>query len=191
VALAEAALKERNLATTDENIFLVASAIVPGKNMELNEGIKFLTGRAKISLPLLKKVEAAPAAAPASGSAPMPAGPFTTTCTVVEGGSTRTFRVTIESPQAGASAPAATAGAAPAPGGQTTPVFSPFDGKVELVEINVKVGDHVSKGQVVAAVEAMKAKHDVRSPVDGKVTAIHAALGAEVTSGHPILTIGS
>ncbi|HMP89638.1 MAG TPA: biotin attachment protein [Kiritimatiellia bacterium] len=185
VALAEAALKERNLAVTDENIFLVAAAIVPGKNMELNEGIKFLTGRAKISLPLIKKKSDAGSG---GASTAIPSGPYTTTCTVTEGSATRTFKVVIEPPGAsggGSAAPAT------APTGQTTPVFSPFEGKVELVEINVKVGDSVTKGQVVAAVEAMKAKHDVRSPVDGRVVTVHASLGAEVTSGHPILTIGS
>ena len=36
------------------------------------------------------------------------------------------------------------------------PMFSPFEGNVELVEVNVKVGDTVTQGQVVAAVEAMK-----------------------------------
>jgi len=203
LALATAALTERNLPLTDENIFLVASAAVPGKNMELNEGIRFLTGKARISLPLKKKAEPAPKAArpdPAPSAAPAssPTGPFTTTCTVVEGSVTRTFRVTLD-PATGsgggsglAAAPAAAvpaAGAGPAPGARTQ-VFSPFEGRVELVEISVKVGDTVAAGQVVAAVEAMKAKHDVRAPVPGKVVEIHARLGDEVTADHPILTLG-
>lgn len=201
LSVSEEALKERNLPLTEENIFLVASSVVPGKNMELNEGIKFLTGKAKISLPLKKKPDAAKptvAVAPAPASAPVFTGPVTTTCTVVEGSTTRSFKITIEPPHGHASAHAAPAAAAHAPaapavpsGGASTPVFSPFEGKVELVEISVKVGDTVKAGQVVAAVEAMKAKHDVRSPADGKVVAIHASLGAEVTSGHPIMTIGS
>ncbi len=61
---------------------------------------------------------------------------------------------------------------------------------MELVEINVKVGDAVQKGQVVAAVEAMKAKHDVRAPCAGTVVEINADLGSEVSAGKPILTIG-
>ena len=112
---------------------------------------------------------------------------MTTTCTVVEGGITRNFRITIE-PPAG-TAPSPTAGAAP-PAGQGTPVFSPFEGKAELVEIKVKAGDTVSEGQVVAAVEAMKAKHDVKAPCSGKVLSIDAALGDDVMAGKPILTIG-
>jgi biotin carboxyl carrier protein len=69
------------------------------------------------------------------------------------------------------------------------PVYSPFDGKVEVVEIKVRAGDAVTKGQVVAAVEAMKAKHDVKAPVDGRVRSVDAALGTEVQKGVPILTL--
>lgn len=207
LAQAGAALAERNLPVTDENTFLVAAAIVPGRDMELNEGIRLLTGRAKITLPLRTPVEparpvmAAPPAPVALAAAPAPApaltAPVTTTCTVVEGDSTRRFRITIEPPSAGApaAAPVATAGAAatpapapaPSPG---TPVFSPFEGKTELVEIKVRAGDHVAEGQVVAAVEAMKAKHDVRAPRAGRVLTVDAELGATVHAGRSILTIG-
>jgi pyruvate carboxylase subunit B len=205
IAMAEEALRERKLPLTEENIFLVASAIVPGKNMELNEGIRLLTGKAKVNLPLKAKdkpAEAAPAPAQPAPAVAAPAltAPVTTRCTVMEGGVTRTFHVTIE-PPAGTNSPAATAPTAiaapaaapvpaPASAGQRTPVFSPFEGKVELVEINVKVGIPVQKGQVVAAVEAMKAKHDVRAPCDGTVVEIHADLGSEVSADKPILTIG-
>lgn len=208
IAMAEEALRERNLPLTEENIFLVASAIVPGKNMELNEGIRLLTGKPKVNLPLKAKEKPAPEVIPTSAqpapapvvAAPAFTGSVTTQCTVVEGNVTRTFRVTIEppagiqSPVAAAptasAAPAAAPVPAPASAGQRTPVFSPFEGKVELVEINVKVGNAVQKGQVVAAVEAMKAKHDVRAPCAGTVVEIHADLGTEVSAGKPILTIG-
>ena len=60
---------------------------------------------------------------------------------------------------------------------------------VELVEINVKVGDRVTQGQVVAAVEAMKAKHDVKAPCSGRVVTVHAVIGNEVSAGTPILTV--
>jgi pyruvate carboxylase subunit B len=201
---AREALVERGLAPTEENIFLVAAAIIPGKNMELNEGIRLLTKKAKIVLPLKKKEEPKPAAAPAP-AAPAPAGatatgpamftsPVTTTCTVVEGGSARNFTVTIEPPNGGAAQQAmvpAAASTPPAPVGATAtgkPVFSPFDGKAELVE--VKVGDAVAEGQVVACVEAMKAKHDVKAPCGGKVTSVDAGLGDDVMAGKPILHIG-
>jgi pyruvate carboxylase subunit B len=207
VAIATEALVERDLPLSEENVFLVASAIVPGKNMNLNEGIRYLTGKGRVVLPLKKAPEPVAdkpakdqpqAAAPtAVGSALT--GPVTSRCTVVEDGVSRTFEITLE-PPIGAGAPAQAqaaqaALAAPtdsdsAATSEATPVFSPFEGKVELVEINVKVGDAVTDGQVVAAVEAMKAKHDVRSPVTGKVVAVHADLGAEVSAGRPILSIG-
>ncbi len=53
----------------------------------------------------------------------------------------------------------------------------------------VKVGDSVREGQVVAAVEAMKAKHDIKAPCDGVVASIHVKTGDEIDSSRPILTI--
>ncbi len=191
-AIARKALVERDLPVTDENVFLVAAAVVPGKSMDLNEGIRFLSGKAKIVLPL--KSKAVPAAAPAPAPA-APAGPLSTVCRVEEGGVTRTFRITLE-PAQGAASPgvpvaAAVAPAPAAPRGAGVPVHSPFTGKVELSEIKVRVGDVVSAGQVVATVEAMKAKHDVRAPVGGTVASIDAELGTDVVAGKPIMTIAT
>jgi len=183
--VAEEALKERDIEVTDENIFLVAAAIVPGKNMELNEGIRLLTGRPKIVLPL-KRTEVEPSVPAANFT-----GPFTTSCTVKEDGKERTFEVTIQPPPGAiAAAPSAQAPtvAASAPA-QGTPIYSPFEGKVELVEVNVKVGAVVTEGQVVAAVEAMKAKHDIKATVSGTVASVDAGLGDEITAGMPIITI--
>jgi len=197
---ARKAIRDRNLPETEENVFLVAAALVPDKDVELNQGIRFLTGKAKIVLPLKAKEEpkAAPepaAAAPAQ-AAPALSGPTTTTCTVVEEGVQRRFLVTIEPPGGAGSgaapaapAPAAAAPAPAAPAGQTVPVYSPFKGKVEVVELNVKVGDAVKEGQVVAAVEAMKAKHEVRAPCNGKVASIDAEIGGDVMAGQPLMRI--
>ena len=190
---AKAALRERGLPVTEENVFLVASAIVPGKNMELNEGIRFLSGRARVNLPL-KKEDAEPAApvaaAPAAAAAPAPAagaalnGPVTTTVTVEEGGpgpqvprhrraAGRRRRGPVgRAPacgRAGAAEPARVDPAVPYVEPALTPVYSPFSGTVELVDLKVKEGDAVTAGQVVAAVEAMKAEHDVRAPVAGRI----------------------
>jgi pyruvate carboxylase subunit B len=189
LSAARAALTERKLPTTDENIFLVASAIVAGKNMDLNEGIRLLTGKAKIVLPLKKKAEAVAAKEPAAaaGGGFSFTSPVTTTCTVVENGASRRFTVTIE-PPGGAAQKVATAVRATTPS-DGTPVFSPFQGKTELVEINVKAGDVVAAGQVVAAVEAMKAKHDVKAPCAGTVASIDAEIGADIEAGRSILTI--
>ena len=186
---AREALEERGLPVTEENVFLVAAAIVPGKSLDLNEGIRFLSGKGKLSLPFKKKAEPAPAAAPGAASSPaLPAGPVITECTVVEGKTTRRFQVTIAPPTASGSG--GLPPAAPADEGRTA-VFSPFEGKAQLVEIRVEVGDAVREGQVVAAVEAMKAKHDVRAPCSGRVATIDAEIGADVMAGRSILTIAS
>ena len=89
---------------------------------------------------------------------------------------------------AGASAPSE-----PQPSGGRvpgTPVYSTFAGSVDVSDIKVKVGDAVKQGQVVANVEAMKAQHDILAPVDGRVAAVHVAIGDEVDSTQPLLTIG-
>jgi len=52
-----------------------------------------------------------------------------------------------------------------------------------------RVGDSVKEGDVVAAVEAMKAKHDIRSKFGGTVSAVHVQIGDEIDSSQPIMTI--
>ncbi|UCG60759.1 MAG: biotin attachment protein [Candidatus Zixiibacteriota bacterium] len=187
---ARKALEERGLPVNENNIFLVMAAMVPGKKMELNEGIRLLTGKSKIDIPLKKKEEPAPAAAPAA-AAPSGGvtGPVTTRCTVEEDGVRRNFVVTVE-PATGAAAPTpAAAVAAPAPSANGTKVFSTFAGFVEVVDILVKEGETVSKGHVIAAVEAMKAKHEIKSPCSGTIAAIHVQIGDEIDASKPIMTI--
>jgi biotin carboxyl carrier protein len=132
------------------------------------------------------KPAAAPAAAVATG-APVLTGPVTSRCIVEENGVKRTFMVTVEPATATGSSAAPAAAAAPAVAG--TPVHSAFAGEVEVVDILVKVGDTVTKGQSVAKIEAMKATHEVKAPVDGKVAAILVSIGDEIDSSKPILTI--
>ena len=114
-------------------------------------------------------------------------GPVTTSVKVQEGAQTRTFSVTVE-PVGGAEAP--TAPAAPAPAAPSgTQVFSTFAGSVEVVDSLVKVGDAVTEGQVVAAIEAMKAKHDIKASCGGTVSAIHVSIGDEIDNTKPIVSI--
>ncbi len=193
---AKKALEERNLPVSEKNICLVMAAMVPGKKLELNEGIRLLSGKPKIDIPLKKKEEPqkeAPPAAPAVAAPAAPAitGPVTTKCTVTEEDVSRVFMVTVE-PIGGQAAPAAAA-SSPAPAAMApdagTPVHSTFAGSVEVADILVKVGDSITKGQVVAKVEAMKAQHDIVAPCDGKVATIHVEIGDEVDQKKPIMTI--
>jgi pyruvate carboxylase subunit B len=201
IETARRALEERKLPVTDRNMFLVLASMVPEKNMETNEGIKFLAGSFKIDIPLKrteeKKEEKKPAAAAAQApvhqaGVPVLSGPVTTRCTVDEHGTLRTFLVTVEPLTAGAHG----TGASPAPppvavpgGDGVVAVYSPFEGLVALADIFVKVGDRVSTGQVVAAVEAMKAKHDIKAPCDGVVASVRGVVGEDIDAQREILTI--
>ncbi|MGD9264882.1 MAG: hypothetical protein PVJ71_03795 [Lysobacterales bacterium] len=178
---AREALEEHGIEVNDRNLFLVLSTMVPGKKMELNEGIRLLTGKGKIDIPLKQKEEPGPAVAPLTAT-----GPHTSTCEVEEGGKVRTFVVTLESavPVAGDAAGQARAGQAAG-----TPVYSGFGGEVEVVDIKVKQGDPVDQGMVVATVEAMKAQHDIKAPCGGTVSAVNARIGDEIEASAPILTI--
>lgn len=191
---AKEALEERNLTVTEKNIFLVMAAMVPGKKMELNEGIRLLTGKPRIDIPFKKKEEHKPEKAPfppAAQASPAVTGPVTTQCTVTENNVSRTFTVTIEpltsqDTPAKMAEPAVEAAAPPLTGAS---VYSTFAGSVEVSDIKVKVGEKVNEGQVVACVEAMKAQHDILSPRAGKVSAVHVAIGDEIDSSKPILTV--
>jgi pyruvate carboxylase subunit B len=192
---ARQALTERGIEATEKNIFLVLAAMVPGKKMETNEGIRLLTGNPKIDIPLKKKKEEEPAKtasapAPSAAPAPAPSRPTQTRCTVEEDGKTRVFTVTLEPVGAAQGTAAATAQAVEAPqGANGTEVFSTFAGTVEVVDLPVKVGDTVGQGQPVAVVEAMKASHDIKSPVAGNVTAVHVKIGDEIDASRPIVTV--
>ncbi len=186
---ARKALAERNLPVSDHNIFLVLASMVPDKKMELNEGIRLLSGTAKIDIPL-KKAEPFPAVSPAPSAAPAistPSGPVTSKCVVVENGKTRTFTVTLEPLSAMGTSSGETREVSVSSNG--TPVYSTFAGFVEVVDIMVKVGETVSKGHVIAAVEAMKAKHEIKASRDGVISAIHVKIGDEIDNSKPILTI--
>ena len=185
---AKKALQDHGLEVSEKNTFLVLAAMVPGKKIELNEGIRFLQGKGKIDIPLKKK-ETSPAEQPASAAkaaAPV-SGPVTSQVTVEENGKSRRFVVTVEPQSAGQAAPAAQPAAADAAGSEEKPLYSTFAGAVDVVEILVNVGDIVHKGQVVAQVEAMKAQHDIKSMIDGRVSRISVKIGDEIDSGTPIL----
>lgn len=194
---ARKALEENNLPVTEKNTFLVLGQMVPGKKMEVNEGLRFLKGKSKIDIPLKKKSPPAEPARPAetpTAASQAPTGPVTTRCVVREGNAERTFMITLEPTNGGgsgtatATAPAQMPAAAPS-GNGGTPVHSSFAGSVEVVDIVVKPGDAVSKGDIVAKVEAMKATHDIKAPCGGKVTQILAEIGDEIDSTKPIMTI--
>lgn len=59
-----------------------------------------------------------------------------------------------------------------------------------ILNVLVKVGDKVSKGDTVCVLEAMKLENDIKSSVDGVVKQVNVSKGQQVTKGQNILVIG-
>lgn len=70
-------------------------------------------------------------------------------------------------------------------GGKT--VSSPLPGVV--LNICVKEGQSVQRGQKMAVVEAMKMENDILAPVDGVVSTVYVSVGESVLEGAKLLTI--
>ncbi len=188
---AQEALREKGLPLNDVNTFLVLAAMVPGKKIEMNEGIRLLTGKGKIDIPLKKKEEPKTETSALGGTPVVSSeisGPVTSRCTVEENGKVRTFMITVDAQQ-GAAASTETIQAQPSASGNGQDIFSTFAGTVDVADILVKVSDNVTEGQVVAQVEAMKAKHDIRSPYAGVVASVNVSIGDEIDSSNSILTL--
>lgn len=100
--------------------------------------------------------------------------------TVRVGGKDTPFRI-----QAWDTGAAAANGAA---GGHAR-VRSPMSGK--LVELKVKEGAIVAKGDVLFVLEAMKMQNEVRSPAAGTVTAVRAKAGETLDTERVVLEIAS
>lgn len=145
-------------------------------------------GTSKIDIPLKKKEEktAVVESKPVVAAAPSVSGPTISKCTVDENGKIRTFTVTIEPIGNGGNSKPKSAEKS---NGKSEPIFSTFNGIVDVVDILVKEGDHIDKGTVVAKIEAMKATHDIKSPKAGLVEKINVKIGDEVDSSNPIMTI--
>ncbi len=76
----------------------------------------------------------------------------------------------------------------PAAGGAGSTVVSPLPGVI--LEVNVKEGDAVKKGQKVMVLEAMKMENVIEATADGTVTAIKVGKGDSVLEGAPLVIIG-
>ena len=76
------------------------------------------------------------------------------------------------------------AGEAHVEGGRLT---APMPGKV--VAFAVKAGDKVTKGQVLAVIEAMKMEHTLTAPTDGEVAELLYAPGDQVSEGAELLKL--
>ncbi len=86
-----------------------------------------------------------------------------------------------ERPLAGPAPPTTPSSPSPGPssgGGAGLSVAPPMPGKV--VEVRVRVGEQVAKGQVLLVLEAMKMRNEVVSPADALVAEVLVTAGANV-----------
>ncbi|MFA5944498.1 MAG: biotin/lipoyl-containing protein [Candidatus Thermoplasmatota archaeon] len=67
-------------------------------------------------------------------------------------------------------------------------VKPPMNGKLE--RMLAKVGQVVAKGDILFVLEAMKMQNEVRSPVAGRVTAVHGHVGGAVEPSQVLVEIG-
>ena len=102
--------------------------------------------------------------APAPAAVPAPAAPAAATV-----------------PAAAPAAPAVTAVA----GEQ---VVSPMPGTI--VKVNVRAGQAVKSGEVLAVLEAMKMENEIMAPHDATVAQVLTDVGTKVDTGTPIIVLG-
>ncbi|MBQ8297731.1 MAG: biotin/lipoyl-binding protein [Ruminococcus sp.] len=97
-----------------------------------------------------------------------------------------------------AAAPVTAAPAAPAPASAPAPaasvnladgepVNSPMPGNI--LSVNIKQGDKVKAGQVLAVLEAMKMETEIPAPKDGTVVQVVTSKGAVVETGSPLVVL--
>lgn len=84
-----------------------------------------------------------------------------------------------------AAAPAAVT--RPASVGSKSGIKSPLPGVI--LEIKVKEGDTVKRGQTLLVLEAMKMENDIKADRDGKVTAIKVSKGESILEGTDLIII--
>ena len=91
----------------------------------------------------------------------------------------RTASTTPAAPTATVTRPAST--------GSKGAIKSPLPGVI--LDIKVKEGDEVKKGQTLMILEAMKMENDIKSDRDGKVAAIKVSKGESILEGTDLIIV--
>jgi len=71
--------------------------------------------------------------------------------------------------------------------GKGTGIKTPLPGVI--VDVKVKVGDLIKKGQTVVVLEAMKMENNINAPHDGKVVAVNVKKGDSVSESNDLVII--
>ncbi|WP_294591813.1 biotin/lipoyl-containing protein [uncultured Bacteroides sp.] len=93
----------------------------------------------------------------------------------------------VTNPTAPAQAPVTPIAKPAAPSSGKSGVKSPLPGVI--LEIKVKVGDVVKKGQTIIILEAMKMENNINADKDGTITAINVNKGDSVLEGNDLVII--
>jgi len=64
---------------------------------------------------------------------------------------------------------------------------APMPGKV--IDVSVRVGDAIQKGQTLVTMEAMKMEHQLTASTDGVVTEVRVSAGQQVDAGDVLVVI--
>jgi 3-methylcrotonyl-CoA carboxylase alpha subunit len=59
----------------------------------------------------------------------------------------------------------------------------------KVLDLLVEQDEHVTRGQRIAIIEAMKMEHTLVAPVDGLIAEISVAVGAQVSEGAKVMLI--
>ena len=172
-------LKEENLETTEENIFIAAACA--------DKGIEFLKGETKVNV--RKKsdsdnVESSPKKQEASGDV--------SSYTILLDGEKYNVQVAPGTDIDITVAPSKETNQAQeiqtsAPSGSGNNVLAPVNGVV--VKIVANPGDSVAADQTVVILESMKMEIEVKAGSDGKLSSVNITKGQNVEEGQPIFTL--
>ena len=175
----ENVLKEENLETTEENIFIAAACA--------DKGIEFLKGETKVNV--RKKsdsdnVESSPKKQEASGDV--------SSYTILLDGEKYNVQVAPGTDINITAAPSKETNQVQevqtsAPSGSGNNVLAPVNGVV--VKIVANPGDSVAADQTVVILESMKMEIEVKAGSDGKLSSVNITKGQNVEEGQPIFIL--
>lgn len=173
---AEERLKAAGLPVTDENLFIAAAC----KDSNADKGIDFLLGKGHVAVNKGQKATK---------------GNYANGATVTVNG--KDYAVKIEGDKATVNGKTydvsivegmKEVAASGASNGAGTEVKSPLPGAI--LKVIAREGDMVEEGDVLFLMEAMKMETEIKAPCAGKVGSIRVDVGATVTAGQLLVTLG-
>ena len=99
----------------------------------------------------------------------------------------------VQVAEVGGAAPAAAPKAAPAPkaaapvAASAATVSAPMPGKI--LDVKVKAGQAVKRGEVLLILEAMKMQNEIMAPADGTVADVRVSAGQAVNTGDVMIVM--